>query len=119
MTTTTTTRSYLAACVAVTALVQTQRIAPATIAFPASPREALLEPWRLLSAFCYEDGLTLGFALRLHVVACLSYSVEWVCASRPLKRCRSFRGLKCLLPLASGCSAGSHAVVNASSLKTS
>ena len=78
MTTTTTTRSYLAACVAVTALVQTQRIAPATIAFPASPREALLEPWRLLSAFCYEDGLTLGFALRLHVVACLSYSVEWV-----------------------------------------
>ena len=77
------TRCYLAACIAVTCLVQTQRITPSAIAMPTSVGDALTEPWRLLAAFCYADGLTLGFALRIQAIACASYTLEHVCSCWP------------------------------------
>ena len=73
------TRLYLTLCIAITALVQAQRLTPAAISMPSSLAEAAAEPWRLLGAFCYGDGLTLSFALRVQAIACASYTLEHVC----------------------------------------
>ena len=70
----------LALSVFVTALVQTQRAAPSSFAFPQSIRAAIAEPWRLVTPFCYSDGFTLGYLLRLHVLSCVSYAVEHACS---------------------------------------
>ena len=77
---------YVGACVVVSALAQFERLVPVAIAFPASARDATQEPWRLVSAFCYSDGLTVGSALRLHVAACASHAMERACALRPASR---------------------------------
>ena len=72
----------LTASVFITALVQTQRIAPSSLALPGSLSAALAEPWRLIGTFCYSDGFTFGYLLRLHVLSCVSYTVEHACISR-------------------------------------
>ena len=74
-----TTRVYLALCVIVAVLVQTSRLTPADVALPLASHAVLAEPWRLIAAFCYSDGLTVGFLLRLHCISCVSHTLEHVC----------------------------------------
>ena len=50
------TKALLAACVLTTALVQTGRLTPSALGFPASLEVALAEPWRLLTAFLYASA---------------------------------------------------------------
>ena len=75
------TKALLAASVLVTALVQTQRITPSVLGFPASIEVALAQPWRLLTAFLYGgDGFSVGYVVRLHIIGCLSRALEFALA---------------------------------------
>ena len=61
--------------IAATLLVQTQRVSPATLALsPGPPWEQDL--WRPLSCLLYSDGFTLGFAIRLILLARYSSTLE-------------------------------------------
>ena len=65
----------IAAAITATLLVQTQRISPATLALsPGLPWEQDL--WRPLSCLLYSDGFTLGFAIRLILLARYSSTLE-------------------------------------------
>ena len=65
----------IAAAITATLLVQTQRISPATLALsPGLPWEQ--DPWRPLSCLLYSDGFTLGFAIRLILLARYSSTLE-------------------------------------------
>jgi hypothetical protein len=75
----TVTSVYLALCVGAALLVQTQRLTPADLALPLSVRALAAEPWRLILAFCYSDGLTVGLLLRMHAISCVSHTLEHVC----------------------------------------
>jgi hypothetical protein len=77
------TRVYLMLCVTVNGLIQTQRLAPSFLALPATPWDSLAEPWRLLGTFCYSDGLTIGFVVKLHIISCLSFVLEHLCVATP------------------------------------
>ena len=74
------TRILLCTSLLLTTLVQTQRLAPSSLALPDNLEALFAEPWRAVSPFCYSDGLTIGYLLRLHVFACTSYGVEYVCS---------------------------------------
>ena len=65
----------IGAAIAATLLVQTQRVSPATLALsPGPPWEQDL--WRPLSCLLYSDGFTLGFAIRLILLARYSSTLE-------------------------------------------
>ena len=65
----------IAAAITATLLVQTQRVSPATLALsPGPPWEQDL--WRPLSCLLYSDGFTLGFAIRLILLARYSSTLE-------------------------------------------
>ena len=69
------TQGLILSAIAVTALVQAQRISPASLALsPGPPWEQ--DPWRLFSCLFYSDGFSIGFAIRLHVLARFSATLE-------------------------------------------
>ena len=86
----TVTQIYLTLCLIVALLVQTQRLTPADLALPLSGRALLAEPWRIIAAFCYSDGLTVGLLLRLHTISCVSHTLEHVCAFDAAKTSQPF-----------------------------
>ena len=69
------------AAITATLLVQTQRISPATLALSPGP---LWEQdlWRPLSCLLYSDGFTLGFAIRLILLARYSSTLETTAFAR-------------------------------------
>ena len=69
------TRGLVLAALAATLLVQTQRISPASLALsPGLPWEQDL--WRPITCLFYSDGFTVGFAVRLFLLARYSSTLE-------------------------------------------
>ena len=83
------TRCLLCAAVLVTGLIQTQRLTPSALCFPASLGVALAQPWRLVTAFLYCDGFSLAFVFRLHLISCLSHTLEFALAGPHIAPCPS------------------------------
>ena len=75
------TQILLLLSVSLTALVQTQRVAPASLALPLSLRILASEPWRVLTAFLYSEGFTFSYVIRLHAIACVSRALEHACTA--------------------------------------
>ena len=72
------TKVYLALCLATTALIQTHRAVPATLAFGFQAVASERQLYRLLSPFCFTDGFTPSFALHVATVALYGSILEAV-----------------------------------------